>query len=116
MSPLCTSPPLEGLGEVSIHINGDPYPHSFNGNLMDFIWSNSGIRGERNYMSNYMVIICSLLSSTMFNRPLIAINGDPHVPAVHIPSFGGAWGGLQLPYVSRCVVSFGGRGWHGGSH
>ena len=27
-----------------------------------------------------------------------------------------AWGGLQLPYVSRCVVSFGGRGWHGGSH
>ena len=30
-----------------------------------------------NYMSNYMVIICSLLFSTMFNRQLTDINGEP---------------------------------------
>ena len=33
MFPLCTSPPMEGLGEVSIHINGAPYTP-----LMGFIW------------------------------------------------------------------------------
>ena len=48
-------------------------------------------------MFNYMLIICFSCPSTMFNRQLIAINGEPHVSAVHIPSFGGAWGG-QHPY------------------
>ena len=43
----------------------------------DFMWRIRGIRGERNYMFNYMVIICSLFHINGINHQLTAINGDP---------------------------------------
>ena len=42
----------------------------------------------------------------MFNRQLTAINGEPYVPAVHIPSLGGALGGQWPAWRTiQCIIT-----------